>query len=460
MEVYCGIDWAEHHHDVAVVDGAGAVLKQRRITDDLAGFTALTLLLDQLATTRAQVGIALETDRGLLVHALRCAGYRVFAINPKAVDRYRDRYRVSRAKSDPVDALVLANLLRTDADRHREIPTDSPQAGAVSVLARAQQDATRERRRQTARLRSQLREFYPAALEAFPDLTTRTALTILAVAPTPGQARNLNYDDIRDLARSCGRWGISHREITRIYQVLQQPQLRQDPVVEQAMGTAVLQLVLGLRITNLTIANLERELDQALEQHPDTPILRSLPGVGAVLAGRLLSEFGDDPHRFADASSRRHYSGAAPVTKASGKARTVVMRRIHNTRLFDTCRDWSFSAINDSPGARTLYQHRRSLGDGHEAALRRVGNKLVGQLDHCLRHHEPYREDTAWAVVADLPPDRIAANPRDVVTGSRAAEGRREASRSVLYAATTARTLSGPPVRREHPLSRDSHGMS
>jgi transposase len=116
MEVYCGIDWAEPHHDVAVVDFAGEVLVQRRIGDDLAGFTALTAVLDQLATGRDEVGIALETDRGLFVRALRSGGFRVFAINPKAVDRYRDRYRVSRAKSDPVDAVVLANLLRPDAD--------------------------------------------------------------------------------------------------------------------------------------------------------------------------------------------------------------------------------------------------------------------------------------------------------------------------------------------------------
>src|SRR5829696_7577674 len=118
MEVFCGIDWSEQHHDVAVVDPAGRVLAQQRVNDDPAGFATLTTVLGRLASSRGQVGIALETDRGLFVHALRDAGYQVFAINPKAVDRYRDRYRVSRAKSDLVDAIVLANLLRTDADRH------------------------------------------------------------------------------------------------------------------------------------------------------------------------------------------------------------------------------------------------------------------------------------------------------------------------------------------------------
>src|SRR5215213_575826 len=244
MEVFCGIDWAEQHHDVAVVDSAGRVLAQQRVGDDLAGFTALTEVLDRLASAHSQVGIALETDRGLFVHALRDAGFRVFAINPMAVDRYRDRYRVSRAKSDAVDALVLANLLRTDAGRHREIPSDSEQAVVVSVLARAQQDAVREGRRQTARLRSALREFYPAALQAFPDLTTKTSLTVLSAAPTPGQALGLTAGDLHALARSRGRWGISLREAARLHQVLHQPQLRQPVPVEQAMGTVVLQRVI------------------------------------------------------------------------------------------------------------------------------------------------------------------------------------------------------------------------
>src|SRR5215218_9435190 len=286
MEVYCGIDWAKQHHDVAVVDSAGRVLAQQRIGDDLAGFTALTEVLDRLASTRGQVGIALETDHGLFVHALRDAGFRVFAINPMAVDRYRDRYRVSRAKSDAVDALVLANLLRTDADRHREIPADSEQAAVVSVLARAQQDAVRERRRQTARLRSQLREFYPSALRAFPDLTTKTALTVLSAAPTPGQALGLTHGDLYALARGCGRRGITMGEVTRLHQVLHHPQLRQSQPAEQAMGEVVLHMVLGLRILNLTIHRLETELAEELDRHRDP----AQPARGGCRAGRADAE--------------------------------------------------------------------------------------------------------------------------------------------------------------------------
>ena len=141
----------------------------------------------------------------------------------------------------------------------------------------------------------------------------------------------------------------------------------------------------------MTIHRLETELAEQLDRHADTAILRSMPGVGVVLAGRMLGEFGYDPTRFTNPASRRDYAGTAPITMASGAGRVVLMRRVRNTRLFDTCRDWSFSAVNASPGARALCLPRRRLGAGHEKALRRVGNKLVGQLDHCLRHHELVR---------------------------------------------------------------------
>lgn len=396
MSIYCGIDWAEHHHDLAVVDEAGKVLAQRRVGDDLAGFTTFSELIARLAPDPADVAVAIETDRGLFVHALVAAGFKVYAINPKAVDRYRDRYRVSRAKSDGADALVLAHLARTDQAQHRPIPTDSDLAAAVSVLARAHQDAIRERGRLVRRLRSQLREYYPAALEAFKDLSIRTAVTILSAAPTPALAARLSHDDILQLARSCGRWGISQREVTRLHTVLHHKQLRQPAVVEEAMGSAVTAILLNLRITTATVARLEAELAEHLDQHHDAPILHSLPGVAAILAGRMLGEFGDDPNRFADAAARRDYAGTAPITKASGKSRVVLMRRTKNTRLSGACRDWAFTASNQSPGAHAYYLHRRAAGDAHEAALRRLGNKLVGQLHHCLEHHEPYREEVAW----------------------------------------------------------------
>lgn len=404
MKIYCGIDWAEAHHDVAVIDDTGRRLAKTRTTDDLSGFTALCqVLADAVASAQSAepvsgfvpVDVAIETDRGLLVAALRAAGHRVWSINPKAVDRYRDRYSSSRAKSDPGDALILANVLRTDAHAHRQLPADSHLAGAIGVLARTQQDLARRRRSEAQAVRSLLREFFPAALLAFPDLTTATAILILAAAPTPTSAAALTPDQLLVLLRQAGR-GTLPKQAARLAQLFGAPQLRQPAEVEHAMGQALTALVAALRGTVEAVRHLEVALQTALEQHPHAALLDTLPGLGVVLASRLLAEFGDDPDRFAHAQGRRAYAGTAPVIRASGKVRAVVLRRGGNRRLVDTCRQWAYSAITGSPGARAHYDRRRAAGDRHEAALRNLANKLVGQLDHCLRHDSAYREADAW----------------------------------------------------------------
>lgn len=396
MEVFCGIDWAERHHDVAVVDAAGRVLGRRRIADDAGGFTELTALLAEHAGgAPAAVDVAIETGRGLLVAALRAAGHRVFAINPKAVDRYRDRHAVARAKSDPGDARVLADILRTDADRHRPLPGDSELGQAVAVLARAHQDMVWARTQDANRLRSLLREFFPAALNAFPDLTTKTALAVLAAAPTPTAAAGLSRANLTDLLHAAGR-GTRPAEAGRLVEVFAATQLRQPPAVEAAMGQAVVAITATLAAANESIKGLEAALDAAFDQHPDGETLRSLPGLGLILAARVLSEFGDDPTRFTDAASRRNYAGTAPITRASGRSRVVLARHIRNKRLADACYLWAFAALTKSAGARAYYDTRRAAGDRHNAALRRLGNKLLGQLHHCLTTGQTYHETLAW----------------------------------------------------------------
>lgn len=168
MDVFCGIDWAEGHHDVAIIDNTGKLLAKCRIDDDLDGYQLLLdLLADHGDSAETPIPVAIETSRGLLVATLRTGARQVFAINPMAASRYRDRHGVSRKKSDPGDALVLANIIRTDMPMHRPLPADSDLAQAIAVLARAHQDAVWNRQQIANQLRSLLREYYPAALEAW-----------------------------------------------------------------------------------------------------------------------------------------------------------------------------------------------------------------------------------------------------------------------------------------------------
>jgi transposase len=396
-QIYCGVDWAEDHHDIAIIDEHGNVLVKRRISDDLEGLSTLTGLLAEHADadTFTSVDIGIETDRGLLVAALRAAGHVVVPINPKAVSRYRDRHSVSGAKSDPGDALMLAQIMRTDRDVHRALPEDSEGVQVLKVLARAHQDAVWARQQTTNRLRSLLREFYPAALQAFPSLHTRTALVVLAAAPDPARAAELTRANLTDLLHAAGR-GTRPAEAARLHELLTTDQLHQPAPVEHAMGLAVAALVKRLAADDQAVRDLEQALAPSFESHPDAEIIDSLPGLGLVLGARVLSEFGDDRSRWPDAASRRCYAGTAPITRASGKGRVVLARFVRNRRLADACYLWAFSALTKSPGARAHYDKRRAAGDTHNKALRRLANKLLGQLHHCLETGETYDEARAW----------------------------------------------------------------
>ncbi len=205
--IYCGVDWAEKTHDVALVDDTGQLLAKRHITDDAVGYKILLDLLAEYGDTEEDpIPVAIETSRGLLVAVLRTGKREVFAINPMAAARYRDRHSVSRKKSDPGDALVLANILRTDMHAHRPLPNDSDLARAIAVLARAQQDATWNRQQIANQLRSLLREYYPSALAAADGwkngLCRPEVREILRAAPTPTRAARLTAPSSRP--RSSG----------------------------------------------------------------------------------------------------------------------------------------------------------------------------------------------------------------------------------------------------------------
>ena len=203
---FVGVDWSEHHHDVCVLDADGRVLDTARVPDGIEGMARLHEILANHADEPDEVIIGIETDRGLLVGALVAAGYEVFAINPLSVDRYRDRHRTSGAKSDPGDAKVLADLVRTDRANHRPVAGDSELAEGLKLLARTHQSFVWERQRHVNRLRSALRESYPAALEAFgTDLASADAVAVLSMAPTPELGRRLPRSKIAAALRRAGR---------------------------------------------------------------------------------------------------------------------------------------------------------------------------------------------------------------------------------------------------------------
>jgi transposase len=409
--LFVGDDWAEDHHDVEIVDGSGKRLGQARLPDGIAGMTRLHEMLAEhlddtdldpetgmLAPERVVVGI--ETDRGPWVAALIAAGYQVFAINPMSVARYRERHTTSGAKSDPGDAHVLAEIVRLDRDHHRPVAGDSGEVEGLKLVARTHQSLIWDRTRHRQRLRQALREYYPGLLDALAaaglDLGDPEARELLERAPDPERAGQLSRSKIAAVLKRHRRRNVDARA-EAIQAALRAAALRQPPASESAYATIAATQARLLEALAGQIPQLEEVLGQGFGRHPDAEIYTSLPGLGVVLGARVLAEFGDDPHRYRDARARKNYAGTSPITRASGRKTVVLARYARNRRLGDAMHQWAFCALTSSPGARAYYDTLRGRGIGHHAALRQLGNRLVGILHGCLKTRTHYDESTAWA---------------------------------------------------------------
>jgi transposase len=402
LSLYCGIDWATDHHDVAVVDGDGHVVARGRVGNDAAGFAQLLRLLAEAGdSAKHPIPVAIETDRGLWVAALRETGRAIYPINPLAASRYRSRHAVSGAKSDATDAVLLANIVRTDADAHRPLPADTGLAQAIRVLARAQQDAVWARQQIVNQIRDLLGDFYPAALVAFAELPSGglarpDARTILAAAPTPAQAAKLTPARLRKLLIKAGRQRSIDRDVERLRAIFTDAYLHQPPVVENAMGIQLGALLRQLEAACAAVEELAEAAIAHFEQHPDAKIVTSFPGLGNLAGARVLAEIGDDRARFADARGLKAFAGSAPITRASGKKTVVLHRHIKNRRLAAVGSIWALASLRSSPGARRHFDARRAAGDWNHQAQRHLFNKVLGQLHHCLHTGQLYNEHRAF----------------------------------------------------------------
>lgn len=406
-KVFCGIDWAERHHDIALVDTEGKLVAKRRIAESADGFAELMSLLADAGDSREDpIPVAIETPRGLLVAALRETGRAIYAINPMAVARYRERHTVSRKKSDHADAMVLANILRTDAHAHRALPADSELARALAVLARAAQDAVWRRTKALQGLRSLLREYYPGFLAAFrragvTNLGSPEARELLALAPTPAAGAKLTTARIAAALRRSGRQRGVDPLAAELHRILRVPQLRQLPLVEDALGRQALALLATLNAECDSADQLGQTAMETFQQHPDHGVITSFPGMGDLSGARLLAEIGDDRSRFADARALKAYAGSAPVTRASGRSIAITRRLVKNDRLNAVGFLWAFAAIPRPGPAKDHYDRRRAHGDRHPAALRHLFNRMLGQLHHCLHTGQTYDPIKAFGEPAD-----------------------------------------------------------
>jgi transposase len=397
--LFVGDDWSEDHHDVEVQDATGRVLSRARLPEGVAGIDRLHTMIATHTDDDAvdlEVALAIETERGPWVQALVASGYRVYAINPLQVARYRESHHISGAKSDAADAHILAEMVRIEGHRLRTVAGDSEQAAAIKIVARGHKSLIWERTRHIQRLRSVLREFYPAALTAFPDLAAAEALELLGKAPDPVSAARLTITQISAALQHARRRKVAAKA-AHIQAALRSPQLRQPDLVSAAYAAQVGAQVAILATLNAQVETMEGQVTAHFSEHPDAEIYLSQPGLAEILGARVLAEFGDDPNRYRDPRSRKNYAGTSPITRQSGKTKLVAARHVHNDRLLDALGQQAFAALTASPGARAYYQQLRDRRVGHRAALRQLGNRLVGILHGCLKTHTRYDETTAWS---------------------------------------------------------------
>ncbi len=404
MRLFVGDDWAEDHHDIEVMDSAGRRLARARLPEDVTGVARLPPIVGELAgedADKAEVLVGIETDRGPWVRALVAAGYTVLAVNPLQAARFRDRLRVSGAKSDAGDAHVLADMVRTHGHELRPVAGDSAQVEAVKVITRTHKTLIWERTRHTQRLRHALRDYFPAALDAFDDLDAADTLELLGKAPTPAQAARLTVAQISAALKRARRKNVAAKAAA-LQTELRAEHLAQPEAVTSTYAGSVQALLAVLNVLNTQIKTLQGQVEADFGRHPAAEIILSRPGLGVVLGARVLAEFCDDPTRYTSAKVRKNYAGTSPITRASGKKKVALARYVHNDRLIDALLTQAFSTLRVSPNAHAYYQRQCPRGVGHNAALRQLATRLVGILHGCLKTGTRYDEATARSHHAEL----------------------------------------------------------
>ena len=402
--LFIGDDWAEGHHDVVFQDEAGKTLARRRLPEGADGIARFHELVascwgEHSEPDLARVVVVIETDRGPWVKALAAAGYRVYAVNPKQAARHKETIAMSGKKDDFFDAAGLADMGRTRRHQIRELAADSDIAEAVKIAARAHQKLVWERTRHLLRTRSALREYFPAALEAYAGLTLTGAdtLELLGKAPDPDSAAKLTVTQITAALKRAGRRGDLAGRARDIQAALRTPHLAQPAVIAGAYAASVQTAAAVISTLNEQAKTMEAKVSELFRRHPDAGTYLSQPGIGDITGARILGEFGDAPGRYASAKARKNYAGTSPLTIKSGKKETVHARYIRNRHLIDPLHAQALSALTASAGARAYYNELRAAGIGHHDALRRVAGRLAGILHGCLKHGSEYDETTAWS---------------------------------------------------------------
>ena len=409
-KVYVGIDWAKDSHQVCVLDSERRVLGEREIKHTAAGLAGMADWIRDLADGQIDtVAIAIEVPRGAIVDLLLERGFDVYSINPKQLDRFRDRHTVAGAKDDRRDALVLADSLRTDRHCFKHLDVEDPTVVELRELVRVDGELRDELVRLTNRLREQLHRYFPQALELLASADKPWLWELLELIPTPVHASKVRARSVIRVLKAHRVRRFSGQEILSL---LRTDPLKLAPGASEAAAMHVAFLIPQLKLLHRQRQDCQEAMETILErlqeqdnderescEHRDAEILLSLPGIGSLIAATMLAE-APGPIARRDYKALRAQSGIAPVTKQSGKRSVVTMRRSCNGRLRHAVFNWARVSVQRDPHSKVHYQRLKDHGHSHGRALRGVADRLLRVLVAMLETHSLYDPELRSEVAA------------------------------------------------------------
>lgn len=383
--VFVGIDWGNSSHHLCVLDASGAVVDQGRVSHDVAGLHELERRLRRHGQI---VGVAIERGEGLLVEQLQSQGHRLFCMSPKMSARARERYRLAPTKNDTLDAFVLADSLRYEHQHWRALAVPSPLLAELRALTRDRERLIGDQRDVENQLRAVVLAYHPAVLSLFSSLDRDITLAFLRDYPTPEQASRIGPVRMKAFTGRHGYTGRTQPEV--LVERLRSNLLTTSAGTSAGKAYAAMLFVDQLELLNAQVRAITARISQRLLEHPDAAIFTSFPGMGPTTAAIMLAEMGEDRSRFPTASVLLAETGTAPVTRSSGRTRTVRFRYAANKRMRYAINWWTFVAAREDDWTHTAYQQARARGQGHNRALRGLGARWTRVLWRAWTDHATY----------------------------------------------------------------------
>lgn len=383
---FAGVDWGGEHHQLCIVDTSGKRLSQLRVTHDVAGLADLDAELTRFA---ARMPVAIERSEGLLVEHLQAIGHAVFPVSPRISARARERYKVASIKDDRFDAFVLADTLRHEHAHWRVLPVPSPLLAEIKALTRDRDRLLETQQTVEAQLRMIMEAYHPAPVHLFSSMDRQITLSFIMDYPTPANAGRIKATRMSGFLRRDHYTGRQSPNV--LADAMRAHLLTGSPGTVAGKSFSAKSFAQLLELLHTQLADYDDAITSAVAEHPDAAIFASFPGVGPILTAVLLAEIGEDRDRYPSPQVLLAEAGLAPVTRASGRSRSVRFRYAANTRLREAAPWWAYNSLETSPWANAAFREARDQrGQRYHRALRGLGARWMRVAWHCWQTNSTY----------------------------------------------------------------------